>query len=403
MAGASFGAQPAAGQEALRSGIEAFRNNELHRARGFFLQAMNAGLSSAKLFYNLGVVHYRLGDYAAAQSFFRRGLDRPESRQLVQYNLARCAQKMGRVDEANQWYALAMRGGDPRIAELARRARRQLAVRHEPSRNLLFTLKTGFDSAVVGLVDQVTSLPTDNSDLFVEVLVQGLRSSQSDWLGEGQWQVTGYALQYEREQQVNVQSLSLAWSTRRALENRRQAGLQLHLAHEWLDGQSYQLRAGPAIQFSHPWRGMLARYALSAEFLEARDSRLRDFGGVRAEISSALLTKLAGGIALGRLALEVNEREDDFNSPRRYRAELLWRSPRGGSWQLGPGLQWRWSDYPSDVREDELRWRAFLRLDTPLSGVADARVELQYEDNDSDDDRFVYSHFRATLGLSWAY
>ncbi len=393
--------QSSESREALNAGVAAFRDGQLRRARGHFLDALNGGLQSSRLYYNLGVVHYRLGEFEHAQGYFLEALSFPASRQLAQYNLARCAQKLQRIDQALDWYAQAARGEDLRVAELSRRASDLLRARRREERRLLVSLRTGFDSAVVGLVDQVTSLPTDNSDLFSEVTAQLLWQHDTPWLGPGQWDLAGFALNYEDQDQVNVQSLQAGWSSLRSQRGQRRWALRVQLAHEWLDGQRYQLRLGPELEFSHAWRGQLLRHALEVEFLRGQDDIARGVEGLRVDMASALLGKLHGGVALARVGLQFNERDAKENSPTRYLAEVFWRSPQRGGWQFGPGLQWRLSE-SAGSRASEQRWRAVLRLDSPLAGPADARIDLQYEENDSHDPRLRYAHFRVSLGVSWA-
>ncbi len=388
-------------REALNAGVSSFRDGQLRRARGFFLEALNAGLHSSRLYYNLGVVHYRLGEFEEADAFFRHALAYPASRQLAQYNLARCAQKLRRSEEALSWYAQAAQGEDLRVAELARRARDLLLAERQEHRRLLVSVRAGFDSAVVGLVDQVTSSPTDNSDLFSELTAQWLWRHDSAWLGPGQWDLAGFALNYDDQEQVNVQSVQIGWSSQQPQRGQRRWALRVQLAHEWLDGQRYQLRLGPELEFSHAWRGQLLRHALEVEFLRGQEELARGIEGLRVDLSSTLLRKQFGGVVLARVGLQLNEREAQENSPTRYLTEMFWRSPKQGSWQIGPGLQWRLSDSAGNrARED--RWRAVLRLDTPLTGPADARIELQYEENDSADARLRYAHFRVSFGVSWA-
>ena len=68
-------AETEAGMEDFRAGVEAFEAGDLEASKQRFQSAVDAGLSSPSLFYNLGVVCYQLGDFVAAESAFRALLD----------------------------------------------------------------------------------------------------------------------------------------------------------------------------------------------------------------------------------------------------------------------------------------------------------------------------------------
>lgn len=389
-------------QDAMHAGTEAFRGNQLPRARALFLQAYADGLRSSKLLYNLGVVHYRLGEYAAARGWFLRVADDPAVRQIAEYNLARCAERLEDPEQAVMWYRRAARGDDARIAALARRAQAEMT--RLARRNLVHAarLGLGFDSAVVGLVDQVTSLPTDSPDLYVEALAS-VGQHDRPWLeGEWRWDVTAYALMFDELSFADIQSLGgrLHWGRG---SGQRRFGLAVSGSHEWLDTQAYQARSALRADHALAWGRFWFRQELGAEWLNSQGAFADGIEGLRADVGLLAVTALGGGVAGWRLGAEHNERRNDVFSPRRASVDLFWQSPRDWLWRLSPSLQWRQSDYPdSEVRPREHRWRGGLRLESDLDGGATLRIDADYEDNRSDDPLRRYAHARVQFSLGYA-
>lgn len=392
-------AQANPGQDALRAGIAAFRDNQLVQARALFLDALSQGLDSAKLYYNLGVVNYRLGDYVQAEKYFARAAEFPESSQIAHYNLARCAERRGDRSTARRWYAKAMHGDEVRVAELARQARSRLTVARRGRLHSGFLLAGGFDSGVVGLVDQVTSLPTDIPDIYYEAAARvGFEKMpwyDGEWLGE----VSVYTLGYDTVKAANVDSVGgrLNWGT--DLVGGRNFVAHGLLNHEWLDAQPYQLRLGLELDYGALWRGGWFRYGIKAEWLNSQAAAAAEVEGLLLDLKASVLRRLGSGVGLMRVSVQHNDRRVPNKSPLRHGIEVYWRSPALGQWELGPGLQWRRSDYSAGSRAPERRLRALLRLETRLDTTWKSRTEFIYEHNRSADSARTYEHFRVVLNL----
>lgn len=386
----------------LRAGIQAFRAQNLEQARLLFQRAASAGLQSPRLYYNLGVVHYRLDDPAAAVIYFERAAEFPATRQIAQYNLGRCAQALGDALKAAAWYERAGRGGDPRIADLARRAASALQTQPAQAWTLEARLGGGFDSAVVGLVDQVTSQPTDEADLLHEVqVVADYHDATRDW-GEWSARMQAYHLGYDSVHQANVQSLGGRLRWQRDWSARHRSTLSAGTAHEWLDGQAYQLRQSLALAWSHAVGVSRLHHQLEVEWLNSQYAGSNAIEGLRADLSSSWLRRLGSGVGLLRVSGQYNQRRRDENSPWRFAAEMLWRSPQMGPWYWAPGLQWRDSRFPDGVLPREQRVRVMLRGGSPISPSWESRVDVQYEHNRSADSNREYEHLRLLISLVWS-
>jgi hypothetical protein len=387
----------------LEAAIQAFRGGDLPRAKVLFLEAYASGHSSAKLSYNLGVVHYRLEEYAQAELFFAEAAQYPVSRQIAQYNLARCAEMKLDFALAKRWYEQARQGDDLRIADLATRASLALVIAGRRRQSFGGSMGFGIDSAVVGLIDQVTSLPTDIPDTFLEAAAYWAYEGIALQHGALAAELSAYALGYDTVEIANIQSAAgrLRWENEKTGAQRM--GLQWSLAHEWLNANAYQLRTALQFDLGHAWRNSWMKYVLSAERVSAQSRVVTGIEGWRFDASASALQRWGQGVAVARLIGQYNDREEAQRSPYRYGFEFLWRGPVTNAWIATPGLQLRMSDYPSIEDSREQRSRLFLRLEeTPSAAAWRPRVELIYERNRSDDPARRYEHLRLVLSLIFA-
>lgn len=84
-----------------------FRDDLYWAALLRYRQAADEGMSSALLYYNLGVTQYRAGQHVRARDALLRALDDPTLRVASHYNLGLNAYKLGEIDEALRWFRLA--------------------------------------------------------------------------------------------------------------------------------------------------------------------------------------------------------------------------------------------------------------------------------------------------------
>lgn len=379
---------------------KAFRDQDLELALEYYREARAAGADGPKLQYNLGVVHYRLGQYVLAQTQFLLASRNPAARQIAHYNLARCAQKLAQTEDAAIWYRRAMLGEDARITELARRARAQLLAAQVSPYQLDLSLRAGSDTAVVGLIDQVTSLPTDTPDSFIESGF-ALRGDARQW-GGGQWSwlLQAYALLFDTVQEVNVQSAAggLRWQQER-WGGRMSAELQW--AREWLDSRAYQRRVNLALDYTRALGEGLLRGGVSLQSLSPDSAAPDGIRGWRYQLEARYLRRLSGGLGLAVLGGELNDRDDDRNSPTRLSLSLAWRSPAWLQWRIRPQADLRISRYPGDSRPAEQRYRYSLALESPIDNGWTLMPQVMVERNRSDNLSQSYEHVVAVLGFHY--
>jgi tetratricopeptide (TPR) repeat protein len=84
-----------------------FRDDLYWAALLRYRQAMDEGLSTPLLHYNMGVAHYRANQHIRARESLLKALDDPTLRVVTHYNLGLNAYALGDTDEALRWFRLS--------------------------------------------------------------------------------------------------------------------------------------------------------------------------------------------------------------------------------------------------------------------------------------------------------
>jgi len=106
---ALFAATPAAAmtpEEAFADGNRLFRDDLYWAALLRYRQALEAGLDTPQLHYNMGIAHYRAGQHIRARESLLEAVESPEFRVAAQYNLGLNAHALGDDEAALRWFRL---------------------------------------------------------------------------------------------------------------------------------------------------------------------------------------------------------------------------------------------------------------------------------------------------------
>jgi hypothetical protein len=114
------GAQRDDASALFETGSQAFGRGDFAAALEAFEAARAAGMDTPAILYDLGVIEYKLGDYAAAEDYFRELAARyPAMRELSEYNVGLALTRQSRMLEARRAFEHASLSGDRKIAALA--------------------------------------------------------------------------------------------------------------------------------------------------------------------------------------------------------------------------------------------------------------------------------------------
>jgi tetratricopeptide (TPR) repeat protein len=96
-----------AAQERFESGNIAFENGDFSAALDDYNEALTLGKNTPRLFYNIGLSHYRLGQYSQAKSALLESSTDSEMAALSYFVLGAVADKEGDSDAATEWFKLS--------------------------------------------------------------------------------------------------------------------------------------------------------------------------------------------------------------------------------------------------------------------------------------------------------
>src|SRR5690554_708541 len=143
----------------MTAGIEQFREGNYPLAREHFERSLALGADTPALRYNLGVVCYKTGDYAAARNHFSTLLN-GDSQALARYNLGLVALAEGRTGQARDWFGQAAADDAPdKVRQLAERQLADLSVQDNASRQQSTLARQGYLSAGLGYDSNMAGCP----------------------------------------------------------------------------------------------------------------------------------------------------------------------------------------------------------------------------------------------------
>lgn len=336
---------------AFEAGVALTRQGRFAEALSQFIAAEAAGDHSARLYFNLGVVHYRLGQFDPAREAFARAALDPETADLANYNRGLVALAADDRAEAARWFRQVERDGrEPSLRALAQRAlaRAQgggaVTAAEAPSRASLSLLR-GWDSNVIVPVGTISDLASSRRDEFLEA-----RAVWADAIGdqiEGLgYRLSGLAIEYDQVHEADIAAAEAAinWNGPFLIE--------AALGTLSVDDKGYQRTLDVRLQVpvvELDWArldidGVWSRF-------DPLDKRAADLEGSRYTYGASVTTgEHPWNFTIGYRHL-INDRFASRLSPEqdRYHARLR---VEFGRWSYRVWARYTESDYPS-VRFDE--------------------------------------------------
>jgi hypothetical protein len=361
----------AAADPAFEAGVALTRRGEFDRALTQFLAAETAGDRSARLYFNLGVVNYRLGRFAQARAAFGRAAEDPETADLANYNRGLVAMAMDDRSGAAFWFDRVEREArEPSLRRLAQVALERVVGRAAGApgayRGNVSVLR-GWDSNVIVPVGTISDLPSLRRDEFLEA-----RLVWSDAIGDAieglGYRVSAMALEYDEVHEGDVAAAEAAinWSGAFLIEAAI-GGLAV-------DDKGYQRTLDVRLQvpvLEADW----VRVDLDGGWsrFDPLDGRAADLEGSRYSYGGSITTgvrRLSVGLGYRRL---INDRFASALSPEQDRLQLRLRMEIGRlTWRLWG--RYTESDYPATRRDEagdwglDLAYRLHRRWDLLLEG-----------------------------------
>jgi tetratricopeptide (TPR) repeat protein len=399
----------AAGADAsalFADGERAFAAGDHEEALRLFTAAREAGSTGPSSYYNIGVVQYRLGRYAAAEETFAAlAGEFPTMRELAEYNRGLALRAAGDIAAARVAFERARSSTDDKIVALANAQLGQLGeigaprVALEPRWSGYLAGGLGYDDNVA-LLNELALPSSEASSPLAEVLGVLTRDFGSRPL---RFDLSGYAVHYPDVGDFDQTAIRMSLAT----EQRLGAWTLLvgpTLGRSTLDGDGFEELIGADLRVR---RSLGAGFVFEARAIfdeaNAADSRFAYLEGSR---SFVRLSMQHVGAARVRAAydFERNDRDDPGVSPDRERWSVLYQRPLSATWSVDATFAHRTSRYAaaSVPRKETLLEVSFAARRELRRGWV-LGVEYQWFDNDSTAADFAYDGQRVALGLSRSF
>ncbi|HUF22441.1 MAG TPA: tetratricopeptide repeat protein [Burkholderiales bacterium] len=399
---------------AFEAGIGASRAGDDIEALKQFQRAQAAGLDRAALYYNLGVTHYRLGNYPAARNSFQRLTRHETLAALAHYNLALVALRLNEKDEAHRQFLIAHRlTEDPKLRYLARQQVGQLAPDTQEGKRWSATVSAGagYDD---NLVVQDTGGAASTGDQFFELFLGGTGTVHGTRRDGVNLYGSAYLVEYLDNDAFSMSFLRGGAARAKELGGwAAEAGGELELStlgdRDYLRTLSARVSGKRAIAAGAT---LELRYRFSD--VRARDSIFSYLDGYQHRFSVEGYRAQPNGWLRGRGSFEMNDRDDlregsvfTSFSPTRAGIRAEYGRNIDANWEISASLGLVASRYrDANVLADASRVRRSddqLQIGLNVARTLDRRWQIgadyQYYDNDSNLGAYEYSRSIYTLRL----
>jgi hypothetical protein len=386
------------------AGSRAFEQRDYLRALAEFQAAIAAGSDGAAVHYNVGVCHYRLGDYERAAEAFRTLARRfPAMRDLADYNLGLALTRQNRLRQARAAFERVEISSDAQIAALARAMLARLPAEAAPPASEwagFVDLAVGHDDNVA-LVDE-SSLPAERStdSAFGEIL--GYLSGPLRAGGPWRLDASAYLVTHPDAGEFDQRGAYIAGLyERRANDWRFSAGP--HYGRTTLAGDGFEQRAGVSIDVRYAFNAGRVTLGLrwTHDDIDALEPQFAYLDGDQDEVKLVLDSALPAGRLILDYRREENDRADAGVSADRDRYVLRYRRSLNTVWAGELAYEYRVSDYERlAVPRQEERQQVGFEVTRSFLSNWQYTVQYRYADNDSSDPIYTFERHRLAVGLS---
>lgn len=425
----SMAALPADERTAYREGLEAFQNTDYGLALRHFQQAEQAGLGGVRLYYNLGVTHYRLGHYEEARDYFSRIQNDAEWGALAEYNLGLIAERQDDFIRAAEHYRAASRKTDSEKIRALAQSRLDLISGLETDSTddagggwVVYLSGTAGHDDNPALVEQTQLLTASGSDAFMEVIGNAsgyLRGGPRDGI---RLSAGFYGRRYNDMDEFNVSGVDAGIYLDDEGGNWRFVrGLRVN--NYWIGGEQYSTGGNLVLQVTRRHNAVSLDIRNDLGYLSGADT-FAFISGFRNRLSIDLFQNWAGGQWRIGYINEYNDRDDlepgdgQFFSYS-YLGHSVYGELRkffGARWSLQARLEYQTNQYFDDnrvidlqtgdvkeARREEDRITAATVLRYSVNNAFSVFGEYRYTDNDTNFDRFTYQSNQIMLGLDTVF
>jgi Tfp pilus assembly protein PilF len=387
-------------------GLKAYMAGNNVAAAAYFESALDQGMDSVSLVYNLASSYYRVGRLEQAKEYFRQLEQTEAMHDIARYHLGLIAVKEKDVGAARQYFGMvASSGKDKKLMKLSDKHLDALSGKEERWRSL-FSFNLGYDDNIFSASgDSVL----DEADSFYELYASSdvlLSGSRTDgWIiGAGL-----YGMEFISNDENDQYNFLL--------------GLQR--AKKFADwDSSIHLKLSKSTYAGDDFQTITQLDAIARNSITRRDRIYLRYRGDIINSDNATYDYLEGWSQRARIEyrnyaannikhiyyeLELNDRgtlvtlTDSYDySPTRHTLRGAYTQILDEHWWLTGDLSYRVSEFeasPTLDRKDD-QWKLSLSADYRFDRTLKLTAKYQYTDNDSTVDRYIYDKSVFKIGIS---
>lgn len=407
----------------------AFQGGEYRRALALFELEQRQGNDSAKLLYNIGVTHFKLGNYREAGRYFGLLLEHSQWRDLARFQLGLIAEKQGdRPGAIRQYTEVKAQADSPKLRSLSGKRLAAMASGEPrataPSNKQWLTLASisaGYDDNAFAMQNELLSKSSIGEDSFTDLFAWGqyrLKGTAKDG-----WRLQGLAYRrgYSEYSILDIGSYSVGLS-RDLRWNGWQTELGATLGTTYLDGEQLTRET----QIAAELKKTISAVEIGLAYLPSHYSGGSDYphlDGWRHRVEASLERPWGPVTVAALYRLDINDRADRQGatgdlysySPTRHSTILELEWPVQNNWRLSVGVEYRASEYDGvnsltdtdgvlkeEVREAD-RTRSWLKSQFFLSPRLQLAGKVSFTDNEENFDIYTYDKTEASLGVRYTF
>jgi hypothetical protein len=386
-------------------GTRAFKSGDNESAITYFESAMNQGMNTVSLHYNLASSYYKVGRYEDAKKLFRLTYKTDAMRDLAEYNLGLIALKQKQWQLAREYFTSVVDSGrDKKLTKVSQQQLKLLSKEEKRSKVTAFA-NIGYDDNVVSVSSESALNESDSFyDVYaaVDYLIAGKRDN--GWIADA----SIYMLDYSDLDSSNLDLLGLGLKKNFKLDDWKTSlqfklskilyGDEDYISFATLDMKGYKsLSSSDRIYLRYRYED-IASDDVIYDYLEGSRHR------------ATLEYRIASSKNISQLIyeLELNDRGDLVASSYTYEYSPTRHTIRGklthflsDKWHLSGDLSYRLSDFPVSTtmdREDE-RWKLILGANYLIDSSFKLSSKLKFTNNTSSKDRYEYDKSMVSVGL----
>lgn len=387
-------------------GVQAYKAGDNTEAVKYFESALNQGMDTIALKYNLASSYYRAGRYEEAKTTFGQLNEKEEMRDIAEYHLGLIAIKEKDGSKARQHFTTVVNTGkDKRLIELSEKHLNALQPKEDRWKSHVF-VNGGYDdniSSVSG--DSVLDIADSFYEVFAttDLLITGRRSD--GWMADA----AIYGINYSETDTNDLYNLGLGLKRSLRLAD-WDSSVHLNLSKSTYGGDDFQTISKLDI---------IGRKAMTK-----RDRLFLRYQAEDIKSDQAIYDYLEGWRQRGRVEyrnysasnikhiyyeLELNKRGelvtliDSYDySPTRHTLRGLYTQIIKNRWWLSGDLSYQMSDFPASATIDrqDYQLKLALSVDYHFDRTFKFTSKYQYTDNESTVDRYNYDKSIIKIGLS---